>query len=89
MRPSDLHPDQIRYRTPEEVSALLGPPTVSSVRGMATLWEYRGKDCPLFLSFYPEVPGNKLRLFGIETEGGISLPACLGRWRDQGQDHGK
>jgi len=81
--------EQFISLTTDDVEGLLGPPSVVTARGMATIWEYRGKACTLYLSFYPEIVGDKLRVLGVEIDGGIAETLCLNRLRESGRPHGR
>ena len=81
--------EQFKTLTPDDVEGLLGPPSVVTTRGMATIWEYRGKACTFYLSFYPEIVEDKLRVLGVEIDGGIAETLCLNRLRESGRPHGR
>ncbi|CCG06959.1 Putative uncharacterized protein [Pararhodospirillum photometricum DSM 122] len=81
--------EQFKTLTPDDVVGLLGSPSAVTLRGMATIWEYRGKACTFYISFYPEIPGDKLRVLGVEIDGGIAETLCLNRLRESGRPHGR
>lgn len=76
---AELGPEALVGLEPDQVAALLGPPTTVAERPPATVWEYAATTCSLSVLFYRDLNNDRSRALGYDFSPSLIAPEARAR----------